>query len=506
MRERLHLPIAMWRVHFDLLGGKRRMGLIIAGYVAGLLLCVYMFRRAMVDLPLADFAAGLVHYLIIVQGLILVAGGSTAIYRAMLRDFDTRMLESHRLTPMSHVSVVLGYAFGATLQVLLLAALNLLVGSLFTILAQKPLGVWLGGNAMLFLGALCFWSFTVFIGLRKAKPLNPTVFLAFAGMFGMPAMSIPAIGSFLGAYAVLFGIWIAREDFKIPIPIAAVVGVVSLIVAAFWFHVSAAKFRRPDLPALNGFRGLVLLLLWLALGAIGIRGYVAAAGSIMNTWNSNDLVDAQMFATIIGGMILAWVPISGAVECGLIVGRGGSPRNFGDRMRDCHVTLISVALSIGLPALLAWPAWRDLAQPRAYTGEVDALNAWTTRGMGYGFLPIGIAILSSAFTAHGVFRANYALPVPQRARALVILSVLFALPVLLDLARMGLVMNGEIQGPEELSAISAFSPVGIVLCVLTSTQDIVLLPGLAFQAAVALLYALIGRRRVLQHIHEGAGE
>ena len=495
MRERWHMPLAMWRVHYDLLGGKRRAGLVLLGYAVAVSAGLYMFRRVLPDTSLADFSAGFVNFLIAAQGLVLVAGGSNAIYRAMLRDFDLRMLESHRLTPMSNVSVILGYATGPTLQMLFIAALNLLLGVLFCILGKKPLIAWLGGNALMVVGAAVFWSFTVFIGLRKVKPLNPTVFMALVGMFGLPALPIPAIGSFLGLYPIICGFGIAREDFKLPIGLIAAVAGVSLIVIAFWFSVAAAKYRRPDLPALNGFRGLVLLTLWLLLGVSGIHILAGSQGTIPNPTDIDDPSGLQLVVMLIGGMLISWVPISGSVECGILIGRGGSPRNFGDRMRDLNVTLFSVILLIGIPALLAWSAWREFTLPENTVDGLRPMNRWVESSMLYGWLPIGLAVVFSAFSARGVFRLFYARSTMQRARALLMLIVLFAVPVVLDLARIGAGLDADDHEIGTFSAIIGFSPIGTVLAVMTSSTYVALLPGLAFQAVVALFFNGSGGRQ-----------
>lgn len=493
MRERWHMPLAMWRVHFDLLGGFRRAGMVLLGYVLAMSLGLYMFRRALPDMSLADFSAGFINFLIAAQGLVLVVGGSTSIYRAMLRDFDLRMLESHRLTPMSNSSVILGYATGPAMQMLFVALLNLLVGSLFCFLAKKPLIVWLGGNALILLGAVVFWSFTVFIGLRKAKPLNPMVFLALVGMFGIPVLPLPAIGSFLGIYPLMCGFVMARESMKIPPGLIAAVIIVSLTVATFWFSIAAAKYRRPDLPALNGFRGLVLLALWMCLGIAGMIIVTAAANAIPNPTDMEDPVGVQLVVMLIGALIISWVPISGAVECTLIIGCGGSPRNSGDRLSNLSVTLVAVAMSIGVTALFAASAWRHMTGHVTALHEVRFLNRSVEPQMLFGGIPIGLAILCSALTARGVFLTFYARAPMQRMRAMIIVLSLCIVPLVLDLARIGYGLADELNDSLQFSALVSFSPVGIVLAVLASSRDIPLHAGLAFQVAVAVLFTFLGR-------------
>lgn len=495
MRERWHAPLALWQVHFNLLGGWRRAGLIAIGYSLALVLGLYLFRRALPNLSTADFAAGFVHFLIVAQGLILVAGGSNAIYRAMLRDFDSRMLESHRLTPMANVAVICGYATGPTLQILFLALLNLLVGTVFSILAQKPLAVWWGGNALMFLGAAVFWSFTIFLGLRSAKPLNPTVLMILVGGFGLPVLAVPAVGSFLGVYPIIAGLLIAREDAAVPFGAVVLMSVFSLLLIAFWVHVSAAKYRRPDLPVLNGFRGLALLALWMLTAAVGVQLVHSAPQAIPGLSALEDSLSVQFPVMLIGGLVLLWIVLSGSVECALIVRRGGMPRGHGDRLADLTVTLGSVALLTVLPMLLTWRPWWELTHADR-DNVAHPVNPWVRASLAYGWIPLAATILLAALTARGVFRTLYARIPRRRVRAGAAILLTCLLPLALDMVRIGVRLDADASYEPEFSAISAFSPVGAILIVMLTHHPVPLAPGLAFQAALALWMTWWGRHAV----------
>lgn len=267
-----------------------------------------------------------------------------------------------------------------------------------------------------------------------------------------------------------------------------------MVIVTFWFSLSAAKYRRPDLPALNGLRGLTLLVLWLLLGITGMHIFKASATAIPNPTEFDDPVGIQLLVMVIGAMIIAWVPISGAVECAIVVGRGGSPRNFGDRMRDRNVAMLSAAAIIGLTSLFAATAWRQLISSHAPFDDIRSMNSWARPGSLYGWLPVGLAVLFSALTANGVFRTFYSRAPMQRARAIMILVALTVVPIALDLARVGFAVGEFPNSDFAFSSLIGFSPIGVVLAVLTSSQDLALEMGLCFQAMVAIVFTSVGRR------------
>ena len=117
MSERIQLPIAMWRLQYNLLGGNRRMIGGAGVYALALIVGAYGCRRVFGDESLADVASTMIKVLAAIQIFIAVLVGCNAVHRASLRDFESKMIESHRLTPMTSVTVVLGYLFGTTLQI-----------------------------------------------------------------------------------------------------------------------------------------------------------------------------------------------------------------------------------------------------------------------------------------------------------------------------------------------------------------------------------------------------
>jgi len=92
----------------------------------------------------------------VAQGVFLLLLAPSAIRRAVQRDFDSGMIESHRLSPMSNLKIVLGYVTGAPIQALMLYALSLVFGSYFA--TRYALSTGLGGaiGLRVTLSAWCF--------------------------------------------------------------------------------------------------------------------------------------------------------------------------------------------------------------------------------------------------------------------------------------------------------------------------------------------------------------
>ena len=60
MGERIQLPIAIWRLQYNLLGGNRRMIGVTGVYALALIVGAYGCRRLLWDEPLADVAGTLI--------------------------------------------------------------------------------------------------------------------------------------------------------------------------------------------------------------------------------------------------------------------------------------------------------------------------------------------------------------------------------------------------------------------------------------------------------------
>jgi hypothetical protein len=485
MAERFHLPIAMWRVQIDLLGGPRRLLAIALGY--GMLLTIGAFGLHALyrSQPLSVFAAVAQNWVAAFQGFVLLLGGCNATYRAMLRDYETRMLESHRLTPMSNVSIPLGYLFGANAQTLTLAVVGFIIGAALGFLGSLPIIAWISGNLMVLCAAVMIWSIVVFSGLRPAKPISPSPFVMVTSMLTMGILFVPGAGVFCGTYAVYLAVGLISGTATFNAPSVLMIAGVSIGLALFWLYLAAVKYRRPDLPALNGIRGLFLFGVWTIVGTLGLVGFGFVSRRMLGELGMGSIATVQWIATALISMFVALVPISGAVQCRLLIERGTAPRDSTDRMPDMLAAVIAALMLLASMSTVGLPIWEELPlSNRLRIGFLSTeASAW---------LYTAVAVICGLFTIRGLMVMLYARMKKPVSWLFAFLMLLWVVPVIVDLALAGI--RTGMERIEDLTLLTGMSPLGMIL-VTWSGGFVPLLPGVGAQVLLAGLFTL-GARRV----------
>lgn len=485
MAERFHIPTALWSVQADLLGGPRRLLAVGVGYLLLLTAASFGLHAIYRGRPYSVFAASTLNWLAGAQVFILLLGGANATYRAMLRDFDTRMLESHRLTPMSNVSVPLGYLIGANLQVLVLAAVGCVVGVVLSLLGSLPVVAWVSANFMVACAAIMIWSMVVFSGLRPAKPVSPSPFIVVTAMLTMGIMLIPGAGVFCGTYAVFLSASLISGDATFNAPSVLLMAGISLALALFWLRLSAVKYRRPDLPALNGSRGLLLFGLWCVIGTIGVLGYEMVTSRMFGALGIDSLGDVQWIATAALSLFVALVPVSGAVQCRLLIERGAAARDRWDKVSDLTVAWVAGGMLLAVMAVLGLPVWGNLPiSGRLAYGPVSAAAvAWVMTA---------VVVFSGILAMRGLMVMLYARLKKPAGWLVALMLLMWGAPILVDLVLTEI--RRGLETVADLSMLTGLSPLGTIMIVWSGYYAPVL-PGVAIQVAAAALLTL-GARRV----------
>jgi hypothetical protein len=339
----------------------------------------------------------LVNGLLTIQAFLILIGGSNAIHRAQARDYETKMLESHRLTPMSNIGVALGYLIGPNLQILMLYAVSLSIGMGICGIGNLPLGDWVVGNLLLLVAAIMVWSAVVFSGMRPAKPVSPAwVLIAMTGLF-LPLSFLPGAGMFLGIYPVILSIWIGVSRIPATDPAYILIAATTVLLTIFWLSAAAAKYRRPDLPAFNAIRGMTLLILWLFISVGGLVAYVALSKSTFPWLRDLEVIPIQWVGTLLATLPIATLVTIGAAECHNAVSRGRQPRGWSDRVSDVTVAVIAPLLICGISASLGLSIWFEFAPHAATQGDAPrwAFQSWS--------LTIA-AFFLTLITARGIYR------------------------------------------------------------------------------------------------------
>lgn len=492
MAEQLQIPLPMWRVQYQLLGGHRRiLGTLVISLTV-LIVAVVGIRQLFKKEPYGVICDWTLYFLGPIQCIVLVLGGCNAIYRAMLRDYESRMIESHRLTPMSNLAVVLGYLLGATLQILPLWLTLFLAGFVFSKLASSlTVMPWIAGNLFILNGSITLWSAVVFLGMRPEKPFQPNGILIGAASLTPALALLPGTGIVLNIYPILLGIWIMNGRIPVSREAMVTVALIGFGFTLFWVLAAATKYRRPDLPALNGARGLVLLLLTMVISTAGIVAFERATGTFgRGRLNLPDGSTGQWIATMIGGLLLAAVPIAGAVKCQVLGTRGTALRGWGDRVSPAAVAFLGAALVCGLMAIVGVTVWRDIF-PRIL--EDDRRNAL----IGSAWLLSATACLIGTLSLLFVFQIGYTVMRSPKFLVLLFLVVGWAGPPLLDFARATYVQE-ELGRGMSFSWLLGCSPPGTMIAA-WYVPDLNLIPGFTIQTAVCLVVAIVAaqcRRRV----------
>lgn len=442
-------------------------------------------RRILPKDVVASLPGWTLNFLAGLQVLLAVFGGCGAVYRATLRDYQTKMIESHRLTPMSNGSVALGYLFGATLQVMIVFFVVTAFGAVLSVFAALPVSLWLYGNLLMLNGAITLWAVVVFSGLGLSKPGNPAGVLILIALLGHVWLSaIPAAGLFVSAYSIAVGIALVLGAMTPSDPAVPLVAASNVLLTVFWMAAAAAKYRRPDLPALNAFRGLMFLGIWLVLGTLGIVGYAQAGTALPLPWGSAEIVDKQWTATMALSLLVALIPLAGTVECRLLVSRGASPRDWSDRVSDVLVAVIAAVMICLVMGLIGIPIWRDLhsASAEANVNPMSLLGRWCCT--------IAACLLAMLF-ARGLFVVAYSILKSPKVVIAVLILLAWGGPPLVDLVLAGFIR--DYGNPLTFTWLFRCSPVGTIATVWTELRAPVW-PGLIPQACLALLVTLAAWR------------
>jgi hypothetical protein len=477
MAERFQIPTAMWRLQYHLLGGQGRILTVVGVYVVLLALAGVGTYPLQVRPSLARFAGIAVYVLTGLQVLLLVLGGPNAVHRATFRDYHTRMMESHRLTPQSSLCVVLGYWSGATMQILLLVLVNVVLGVALSLLAGRPVADWLLGNLLMITGGVMLWSIVVYAGMPPEKPINLAPIYFVIACFSVAGIwMVPGIGVLLGAYPFLMGGTVISGSKSADALSVAGMSVIMFILTAFWLDAAAARYRRPDLPAFSSLRGLVFLALWLVLGMAGIVSFeILQDRLIIPGYAPDDPQRSQWIFTMGIALVLALIPVYGATKCRMLVSRGASARNRWDRISEVTTAEIAAVMIVLIMGVSGWSVWSELT-PRSWTeGWFDRslLGAWC-----YSLAACLLALLT--------LRAVFVLVLNRGGSVLVLAAVFvliaWALPTLVDYLRAELVR--DYRAPLAFSFVFGCSPLGTLILAWSGVEGPVIV-GLIVQGAIA---------------------
>lgn len=510
MSGRFRLPTAIWGAQFQLSGGARRLAWILAIYLVAFWGLVSGIFRFMPDEPTARKFSVVVGLITALQFFIAGLLGSAAIHRALLREADSRMLESHRLTPMGGMTVVFGYLFGPCVLALSLIGLNVVIGGICGVQARLSIREWLGGHALFLSSVFFLWSFAVYLGLATLKPQSAIGYMMLVGFLASALITmVPGLGLLTGFYSgALGGMLMAGSSTLLQnalrrggqlvdpglIPLAGMVMVIiNMLMGLQLLTLAAAKYRRPDLPAFNAMRGAWFILFTSTIILASLVALARIAGfeefqqrTIAEDW---DRITAQSLIwslSLASAWMLAAFAVSGVARMSALVRLGISPQVRSDRFPafDFLVLtffwLMAAAVAGGLSMRKeAWPMIEDISL-------FSETPVWSFISIAWGITAVSLACtLIFTYSLYSAF-PRWSSKVCNSLWG-IYFSLLWIAPV--GIEQIWQAAQGH-QGRGTFSEISGASPVGsLVLAWTGSTFKAV--PGLLLQAGLAVIALIV---------------
>ena len=311
-------------LHARINGRKRSMVLIPVIYAGVVILFATLsFRVADAKRDYPQLYSTWLMFMTAAQGLFLLIVAPSLIRRSVQRDFDSGMMESHRLSPMSNLRIVLGYLTGAPMQALLLCGVSALLGSYFaTQLGMLPgmggrigLGVTMLGwgtalaSMLVLSAAVC--AAVLLVAIATGGKTNVGL-LILVGVFGgwFAVLFVPGLALLTGVFSggTVFNLLTKPTATGNP---AVIFSAAALQFVYFLIFVAACcgKLRHPERALLSLRLGTILLVTW---GLTLVAG-MAVVGSFSGMFPPlEDIGWAQVLASTAAFMLVALLPLIAA--------------------------------------------------------------------------------------------------------------------------------------------------------------------------------------------------
>lgn len=257
--------------------------------------------------------------LMVLQAIILVLAGCIRISGCIRHDVSSRMLESHRLMPVTDSEAIAGYLWGGGAQVLATAIANMLLTYLTGSLAGVDLLSITVGHLVLSFFTVFAWTF---VALGTFIMRYMILVLGGLAMLGTCTMAVFWAVWLLPGLMLLFSPFYGETIFKL-VPLGGAswvwlypVSMFSQTVLAIVFFLGAGRlYRGTYATTFRVWQSLVLLIIWCGLTAIGIftRERFGPAG-MFGGETSKELVGAQIIASTVLSFVIAMLPIWSVIK------------------------------------------------------------------------------------------------------------------------------------------------------------------------------------------------
>lgn len=509
----------LWWLHARIGGSPRSHWLLVVAYLAIVFVFASITARFVEAPPNTppDYGPYYTAWLGVVSGaqaVFLLLLIPSAIKKAVQRDYLNGMAESHRLTPMSNRTIVLGYLLGPAIPSLMLYAPGLLIGVYFAAKAagSMAIGASLGARAfvggwLISQGLLLILAFMVSavsllaaIAARESKfnIFGLLIVIGFMGGWGA-VLAVPG-------FALLTGFMSGSVMWTTIVGRGAAIGnntalltacALQIAVGVTMLTAAGRRFRAPDRPVFTLPVSLVLIGLW---GLALVLGMVhAAASSTPLSAQFADLNAARLAFSLMSFMAVSLFVLHAAAVARLALDRRRlftrEPLAARARLLAAMPTAVTLLGMLVLALMVA-----------AVPAGSRSLELQRTLNQPMLWAAVGIALLLSSATDAFAFYWAAA----NRARTWLVLLVTWGLlkiaPVLLDGMLLTLADNLYEREWTWHRYLTSVSPIGTILLTVRPCWEIGL--GLLVQLALMLVAAAMtwrARRQLPQRITTYAG-
>ncbi|MCK4341899.1 MAG: hypothetical protein KAY37_09280 [Phycisphaerae bacterium] len=305
------------RVNFQLAGGWRQNMLIAGAYLALVVLISNVAYRSSEPGDRNTITTVLLTIITVVQGLIVLLLAPGAVRKAVLRDFQTGMIDSHRVTPLSGLNLVLGYLTGPTSQALLLYGVGLLLGGYFAGAYGQSLGFtglmlsgWYFSQLCMLTLALLLSALVLLSALASDGKTNIMALLVIVGVLGgwflLPF--VPGLALLLGVMSA--GLLIQMLGRTGPITsnsmVTAWAMVLQVALTLILLRAACRKIRAPDRALFSIRLGLILLTVMGVTLVLGWHFFSDIAGLFGPSYATS----AQWFGSTTAFLLVALFPLA----------------------------------------------------------------------------------------------------------------------------------------------------------------------------------------------------
>jgi len=332
---------------YQLLGGWKNLAATAVGYFV--LMAAVMYAIVAATSPAArPFLTywGFLDLFLALQVIVVPLYGTFRVGSVIRADVTGKLIESHRLMPISGFQAVLGYVLGSTLQIQIVFATNFLLGAVAASGAGISLRSWAFSNAVLLIFSICLWFVVAFYSLRgNALMMLILMFLMGVIMSGGHILRVIPAANVLVTPAIGTSIFDMRAGVTIDWTYE-VATLLQIFIAAIFIIAAARRYRGDAVVGFDPVLSLVLLAAFVMACALGVKyseDFLVFRNRAFEGYRDGALVSS--FAAV---LLLAMLPVGSAVKASDAPAAGHRKRT----LPPIAVVVIAVAIALGMAAAM----------------------------------------------------------------------------------------------------------------------------------------------------------